>query len=210
MNNIWNKIEGIIKKSNKNVRILEGDPKKGIEECNELHIPLGSILGSVVIHSNGIVIDNWLRIFGQDSSSNGGVLHYNRNSNYFDKVAGMFLVASDVLGGLYAINISRFSDNRNMIWYFAPNSLKWECLELRYDELVKWGLYGNTNEYYSSMRWQNWKEDVKNIAPNAAILVYPFLWTKECDLGTVSKRIVKIDEIIEMNFEHSSILNGQQ
>ena len=208
MNTIWNEIEGLIKNSNKNVSVFEGDSEKGIGECNELHIPLDSVLSSVVVHSNGIVIDNWLRIFGQDSSLNNGVLHYNRNSNYLDKVEGMFLVASDVLGGLYAINISRFFDNRNMIWYFAPDSLEWECIELRYNEFVAWSLQGDTDEYYSSMRWQNWKEDVKNISINAAMLIYPFLWSKECNLETASKKIVKTDEVIEINFEYSSILNG--
>jgi len=117
-------------------------------------------------------------------------------------------VASDVPGGLYAINISRFPENRNMIWYFAPDSLEWECLELSYNEFVAWSLQGDTDGYYSSMRWQSWKEDVKDIAMNDAILIYPFLWAKECDIETADKKIVKADEVIKMNFEYSTTLNG--
>ena len=160
------------------------------------------------MRSNGIVIDNWIRIFGQDSSLNNGVSHYNRTNDYMDELGGMFLVASDVPGGLYAINISRFPENRNMIWYFAPDSLEWECLELSYNEFVAWSLQGDTDGYYSSMRWQSWKEDVKDIAMNDAILIYPFLWAKECDIETADKKIVKADEVIKMNFEYSNILNG--
>ena len=53
------------------------------------------------------------------------------------------------------------------------------------------------------MRWKNWKEDVKDVGMNNAILIYPFLWAKECDIENATKKEVAIDEIIEMNFEYS-------
>ena len=86
MENIWAEIEGIIKHSNKKIYIFDGNYEKGKKECNELHIPLSSVLGSVVLHSNGIIIDNWIRIFGQDSSSNFGVFHYNGEKTYSNKI----------------------------------------------------------------------------------------------------------------------------
>jgi len=88
---IWNEIEGIIKNSNKKVSVFEGSPEIGSSECNELHIPSDSVLGSIVMHSTGIVIDNWIRIFGQDSSLNNGVSHYNRTNDYMDELEGCFL-----------------------------------------------------------------------------------------------------------------------
>lgn len=134
--------------------------------------------------------------------------NYNREIKYLDKLSGLFLVASDVIGGLYAININKFSDNRNMIWYFAPDTLEWECIKMMYNEFVAWCLQGNTDEFYSMMRWQNWKNEVKNTTINSAILIYPFLWAKECDVETSGKKIVNLDEIIELNFEYCDILNG--
>lgn len=199
MENSWVEIENIMKHSNKKISVFDGDYEKGKKECNELHIPLSSVLGSVVLHSNGIIIDNWIRIFGQDGASNYGVPHYNRKNNYSNKIQGMFLVGSDVLGGLYAININRFSDKHNMIWYFAPDTLEWECIEMMYNEFLAWCLQGNTDEFYSTMRWQGWEDDAKNTTINTAILIYPFLWAEECDLKKASKKIINLDEMIEMN-----------
>ena len=208
MKNIGSEIESIIKQSKKKVTVFNGDYETGKKECNELQIPLDSVLSSIVLHSCGITVDNWIRIFGQNSSSNNGVFHYNRKNSYLNRITGMFLVASDVLGGLYAINITKFHDKRNMIWYFAPDTLEWECLDMMYNEFVAWSLQGNTDEFYSSMRWENWRDDVKDITMDSAILVYPFLWSKECDLQKASKKTIKLDEIIEMNFEYGDIING--
>ena len=68
---------------------------------------------------------------------------------------------------------------------------------------IAWCLKGNVDEFYASMRWKNWKEDVKDVGMNNAILIYPFLWAKECDIESATKKEVAIDEIIEMNFEYS-------
>ena len=202
MKNIWTEIESIIKQSNKKMQIFEGDYKTGEKECNRLHIPLDSVLSSIVLHSNGIIVDNWIRIYGQDSSLNNGVFFYNREKDYLNRMPGMFIVASDVLGGLFAININKFSEKRNKIWYFAPDTLEWECIDMMYNEFVAWSFQGNIDEFYSTMRWENWKDDVKNITLNSAILIYPFLWASECDLETASKSVVSLDEIIELNFEY--------
>lgn len=35
------------------------------------------------------------------------------------------------------------------------------------------------------------------------ILIYPFLWSKECNLETASKTIVSSDELIRMNSEYA-------
>jgi len=179
--------------------IIDGDKKQGEKECNKLNIPSESVLYSVVTNSNGIVINNWIRLWGQSSKNNYGVGYY--NTQYIDDIKGMFLVASDVLGGLFAINITKFARGINNIWYFAPDTLEWECMDMQYNEFLAWSLQGDTDEFYSTMRWKNWEEDVKNIGINYALLIYPFLWAKECDIDKASKKKVSIDEIIKINFE---------
>ncbi len=71
---------------------------------------------------------------------------------------------------------------------------------MMYNEFLAWSLQGNTDEFYSSMRWQGWEDDAKNTTINSAILIYPFLWAKECDLEKASKKIINLDEIIEVNY----------
>ncbi|SET16825.1 DUF2625 family protein [[Clostridium] polysaccharolyticum] len=200
MKNIWQGIVDLTYKSNRDVNIVLGNDINGQEDCQKLKISSDSVLYSIVFNSNGIIIDNWIRIWGQSSYNNEGVYYY--NNKYTEYISGMILVGCDVVGGLFAINISRFND-KNLIWYFAPDTLEWECLDMKYNEFVAWTFQGNIDEFYASMRWKNWKKDVEDIEFNRAVLIYPFLWAKECDIEKATKKIVAIDEIIEMNFDYS-------
>ena len=106
---------------------------------------------------------------------------------------------------ILGINLPNGKDN--FIWYFAPDTLEWECLDMKYNEFLAWTFQGNIDEFYETMRWKNWKEDVNGVEINKAVLIYPFLWAKECNLENASKKVVPIDEIIEINFEYSNKLN---
>ena len=204
MRQVWQEIINIANKTSRDFEIINGDIDSGHNECINLNIPVDSVLYSVVTHSKGIIIDHWIRVWGQTSSVSNGVFYY--NNKYGDNVHGLFLVASDVLGGLYAVNITRYNDN-NLIWYFAPDTLEWECLDMKYNEFIAWVFQGNIDDFYSTMRWENWENDVKEVNMNNAILVYPFLWAKECDIEIAKKKIIPIDEIINLNFEYSIKIN---
>ena len=200
MKNTWEEIKDIIYKSNKNIDVIDGNKELGTKECIRLNIPSDSVLYSVVTNSNGIIIDNWIRLWGQNSNDNNGIEYY--NTLFRNDIEGLFLVASDVLGGLFAINTNKFNEGDNYIWYFAPDTLEWECMDMQYNEFLAWSMQGNVDEFYSTMRWKNWREDVNRIGINYALLIYPFLWARECDIDKASKKKVNIDEIIKINFEY--------
>lgn len=153
---------------------------------DNLSIPSDSVLYSVVTNTNGIIINNWIRLWGQNSDDNHGVGYY--NTLFRNDIEGLFLVASDVLGGLFAININKLDKGNNLIWYFAPDTLEWECMDMQYNEFLAWSMQGDIDEFYSTMRWYNWEEDVKKISINFALLIYPFLWAKECDIDKARKK----------------------
>ncbi|WP_051604831.1 DUF2625 family protein [Lachnobacterium bovis] len=178
MKNIWKEILEIVYKSNNNIDVIDGNKELGMEECINLNIPKDSVLYSVVTNSNGIIINNWIRLWGQNSNVNNGVGYY--NTLFQNDIEGLFLVASDVLGGLFAININKFTEGKNHIWYFAPDTLEWECMDMQYNEFLAWSMQGDIDEFYLTMRWNNWQEDIKNIGINYALLIYPFLWAREC------------------------------
>lgn len=200
---MWRTIKEMLCKSKYDIMILEGTIENGRRECEKLHIPSDSVLANVVMNCNGICIDNWIRILGQGSEKRNGILYYNTliDNNCLD---GMFIVANDVIGGIYAINIARFEIEKSMIWFFAPDKLEWESLGMKYSNFLAWAAQGNTSEFYESMRWDGWKHDCKKMELNAGYLIYPFLWAKECDINTASKKRVLFDELMSMNFDYSS------
>lgn len=195
MSNIWQEIISTADKSGRIVKVLRGNSETGQKVCNKLGISADSALGSVVLNSGGIVIDNWIRLFGQGSIDN-------KNDKFKDFTAEMLLVAEDVVGGLFAMNLSRDEDN-NLIWYFAPDTLEWECLDMKYGQFLSWAFEGNIDDFYTTMRWSTWAEDVKDIDINSGILIYPFLWAKECNIETAKKSVVPTDEIIGINLDYS-------
>lgn len=200
MDSMWNKIKEVLYGSAREVIIFEGSTKSGQSESQKLDIPSNSALASVVINCSGIYIDNWIRILGQENAKRNGIMYYNVMVNH-GCLDGMFVVATDVVGGIFAINISRFETEKNEIWYFAPDTLKWESLGMKYSRFIVWTVQGNTDGFYESMRWNSWRNDCKNLEFNSSYLIYPFLWARECDINTADKKMVLFDELMNLNFD---------
>ncbi len=114
---------------------------------------------------------------------------------------GMLVVARDIVGGLFALNIGEFAEDRGLVWYFAPATPEWESLSMKYSEFIAWLAQGKLVDFYSTMRWSNWQTDAEAVSFDEGILIYPYLWTKECNIETASKRVVPLIEIVSMNQE---------
>lgn len=203
MDSTWSKIKQMLYESKHEMIIFEGTIDAGQSECEKLSIPKDSVLATVVKNCSGIYIDNWIRILGQGNEKQNGVMHYNCCLLEHSIIKGMFIVANDVVGGIYAINISGFETDKNKIWYFAPDTLEWESLGMKYLDFIAWAAQGNLNDFYEAMRWDEWRNDCKKLEFNTCYLIYPFLWAKECDINTASKKIVLLDELISLNFDYS-------
>lgn len=209
MDKLWTELLNIIHKSNRKIEVLNGDNDMGKQECILMNIPDNTLLYSIVSNSKGVIVDHWIRLLGHDEKGVWGVKQFNSESSYSQYFEGLFIVSDDIVGGIYAININRFKNDQNKVWYFAPDTLQWECLNMKYSEFVVWTMQGNVDDYYATMRWKNWKYDCDGVPTNKAILVYPFLWSKECDLETSQKSVVPLDEIIHLNFHYSELMNNQ-
>jgi hypothetical protein len=190
--------------SNRQTLLNLSETKDGKETLDILQITSKSVLGSIVLNTSGIVLDNWIRILGYDSESNRGILSYNAigtdgNATKIDK---MLIIADDVVGGVFALNAGKFSVGTGDVWYFASDTLEWELLEMKYSEFIAWVAQGNIDEFYSSMRWSTWKKDSKSVKFDEAILIYPFLWSNEIQLETADKKIVPVEELLSINLEY--------
>lgn len=208
-NKLWQEIKNMIISSNRLSVLNLSEIKEGEESLEILQITPKSVLGSIVLNTSGIVIDNWIRILGHDSKINRGILSYNliREDGIAKKIDKMLIVADDVVGGIFALNAGKFSEGIGEVWYFAPDTLEWESLEMKYSEFIAWTAQGNVDEFYSTMRWSTWKEDSKNVKFNEAILIYPFLWSNEIQLEKADKKIVPADELLKINQEYSKKFN---
>jgi len=167
----------------------------------ELHLTTGSVLGSVVFNTAGIVVEKWIRLFGSGNDALSKNISTVNKENDISEFSGFLLVADDVIGGLFAMNTGRYNEQLGNIWYFAPDTLDWEPLNMQYSEFFSWVISGNTNDFYNELRWSTWQEDVQNIEFNQALLIYPFLWSKESKNKTTSKKIVPTKELLSINID---------
>ncbi len=74
---------------------------------------------------------------------------------------------------------------------------------MKYAEFISWIAMGNTDEFYSTLRWNKWKDDVGNLTFDEAILIYPFLWSEEVQIEKAAKKTVPAEELLNINQEYS-------
>lgn len=208
-NKLWQEIKNMIIKSNRQSFLNLDKIERGKESLDILKITSESVLGSIILNTSGIIFDNWIRVLGHDSEVNRGILSYNliKEDGVAQKIDKMLIVADDVVGGIFALNAGRFSEGIGKVWYFAPDTLAWESMDMEYSEFIAWIAQGNIDEFYSTMRWSTWKEDSKNVKFNEAVLIYPFLWSNEIQLEKADKKIVSAEELLNINQEYSKKFN---
>ena len=207
---LWDEVKGMFQASDRKVCIYEGEENVGVSELEGLGLSSMSVLGVVVSHTSGICIDNWVRMIGQSGASRRGIADYNELKTEEKRFAleGMLVVAQDIVGGIFAINRDRFEEGIRKVWYFAPDTLDWECLDMSYPAFAAWLVREDIDSFYRSMRWEKWREDCEKAHFDDGISIYPFLWAKECNIEKASKRVVPFEELAGINFEYAMKLSG--
>lgn len=197
---MWNQLLDLFEKADRSIGIIEGNIPHGFDEIQEIGASPESVLGAVIVNTCGIVFDKWVFVIGQ-SSDNYGILNFGEKMNYDS--SGLLVVATDIVGGIFALNMGRFPEDQGLVWYFAPDTLEWESLEMKYSQFIAWLAQGDLSGYYSSMRWTDWRKDAESVGSGEGILIYPYLWAKECNIETASKKVVPLKELLGMNEEFS-------
>jgi len=183
------------------IEILKRDKNKADKELFNLQVTTRSPMGAIVYETGGILVNNgWIRILGSGNKKmNRGLMEWNKGKTYtvLGEPLPYLLIADDVVGGFFAINAGGISNqNLNKIFYFAPDTLNWESLNIGYSDFLIFCFQGNLNEFYKNMYWDNWENEIVSVNGNQGYSFYPFLWTNEgkC-INKVSRKAVPIEEL---------------
>lgn len=187
MNERFNNLLQSIKESAKNIKVLSFEPDvfAGIQE--KYDIKPESLLGTIIHNCGGIVIDNWVRIYG------AGKLDFAARNQLFPY--GNIVVGEDILGGLFVI-----LDGGN-IGYFAPDALEIEDMEINFSQFLYWCIQGDTDTFYQDYRWSDWQNEVADMDLNKGVAFYPFLWAQAEYFEGRRREQMPMKEIIGMEFE---------
>jgi hypothetical protein len=201
-NSTFSLLQDMISRSKNPVEMLPVTSQEASSTLHNLQISTKSMLGVVVYHTGGILVDNgWLRVIGSGSDKLPRDLVRWNSSNE------VMLVADDVVGGFFAINGGSLGENVGDIYYLAPDTLAWESLEMGYTDFINWILLGDLNQFYETFRWVGWEKDLKVLDGDKGILIYPYLWSSGVELSKRSRSIVPIEELWCLTLENKRRLS---
>lgn len=200
---LWNEILQMFDSSNSKIELVDGKDIVGKPIVNELKLNEATTLATLICNVSGVTVDNTIRILGQGNQHLDSIYKINAIKNGVPtKIRDMLIVGTDVFGGIFAMNVTEVNGTIGNIFYFAPDTLEWESLDMKYSKFLYWTVHGNTDEFYSSMKWHGWEKIAESTGFNEGILIYPFLWSKEINIETASKNIVPFEELISINMEY--------
>lgn len=186
MDEMFQKILDEIKSSSKTINVLPPDEAVRQAVKEKYRIKSGSLMAAILENTGGIVIDNWIRLYGS-----GELDFVTRNSLFpFNEI----VVGEDILGGLFIC-----LDDGN-IGYFAPDCLEMEDMEIKFGQFVYWCLHGDTDKFYTDYRWDGWQDDTSKMKSSEGVAFYPFLWAEAESLESRVRKVVSMDEILRLQF----------
>jgi hypothetical protein len=186
------------------VEVLDVDRADGERTLAALEVTTRSPLGALARHTGGLLVDHgWLRVLG------GGCPRLPRALDRWNGAPGPFrcdrgvLVGDDVLGGFFA-----WFRKPRTIHYLAPDTLEWEDNELGYSDWLRWCLSDRLAKFYESERWLGWEEEVRQLAPDRGLLIYPPLFADGPPIAGRSRGPVAVEELWNLALEFGRKFRG--
>lgn len=163
-----------------------------------LQVTTRSLLGTVAYETGGILIDHgWLRILGSGHAR----LSRNLKDWNLDASRGYLLIADDAVGGFFALNGGGLGSDAGALYYWSPDSLTWEALEIGYGDFLGWALSEQSQLFYEGLRWASWQTDVRTMSADQCVSFFPFLWTREGSPDGSPRKVVSVAEQFALKCE---------
>jgi hypothetical protein len=188
--------------------VLAIEPADGRRCLYAIQVTTRSRMGAMALHCGGVVLDyGWLRIYGGGCSERGlaSLADANGLTGADHDVLPSFAVGHDVLGGRFELNGPSpvRPGEPGELCYLAPDTLEWEPLGMGYGDWLSWLASGATAQFYESMRWPGWEDEITALRLDQGISMYPFLCTAQAraDLSATSRKAVPIAEVLGVHAE---------
>ncbi|SHM42816.1 Protein of unknown function DUF2625 [Flavobacterium pectinovorum] len=202
----WVIVESWIKTAKNKVEILPVDELKAKEALFHTQVTTRSPMGAIVFMTGGLLIDDgWIRILGSGNSRFNRTLpdwNKGKSFNEFGETPPFLLIADDAIGGFYLLNGGGLGTDVGKIYYFSPDNLEYEQLDITYSEFLEFCFNNDLDKFYEGNRWNGWREEVSKLKGDEVFNFYPFLWTAEgSDINKSSRKIISIQEQYSLNLD---------
>lgn len=204
----WPIVEGWAREAEIDIEVLPTESATGEAALYATQATSRSPMGAIALLTAGLLIDSgWLRILGA-----GGHSRFQRSLPGWNsgKSDGYYLVADDAVGGSFALNGGALGDDKGNIYYFAPDSLRWEPCRFGYSQFLVWAMATKLRKFYESFRWEGWQAEVSRLTADQCISFYPFLSAEGPPLIDRSRGAVPVEEQYNLQLEMQRQIDGNR
>lgn len=188
------------------VEILPTEPEFGEASLYATQVTSRSPMGAIVLNAAGILIDHgWLRVLGA-----GGHPRFQRSLPGWNegRSNGFYLIADDAVGGFFALNGGALGDVVGKVYFYAPDSLRWEPCGCGYSDFLVWAMSGDLGKFYQSLRWSGWESEIEKLTADQTMGVYPFLFASGPPINERYRAPVPVAEQYTVQFEMQRQISG--
>ncbi len=210
----WPIVQEMVKSAKNKVEILSVNSDKASDALYKTQVTTRSPMGAIVFQTGGILVDNgWIRILGSGNTKlDRNLPDWNKGKSFkeFVEAPSFLLIADDAIGGFFILNGGSLGEDLGKVYYFAPDNLEYEPLDITYTEFLDFCFNNDLNQFYIDNRWKNWQKEVSELDGNKVFNFYPYLWTKEGkDINKNSRKAISIEEQYNLNIEFRKQLGLQ-
>lgn len=150
-------------------QVLPPDPDVARLRLVHLEHSVGTGIGAMVYNCAMTLADHgWLRLLGCGTDHPDSV----------DLVSGLgrrilWLVAYDVLGGIFVMNLGYFtasSSDLGLMWHWSSATGRWHAMGISYEEFLTWSLSDGLAGYYGQLRWPGWEKITQALSPQDGLI----------------------------------------
>lgn len=198
-------VRGWIRTATNPVEVLDVDRAAGERSLVNLQITSRSPMGAIALETGGILIAHgWIRVLGSGHARLPRAIDTWNNLDAGQSAPSLrmpraLLVGDDALGGFFALDGGGIAGQPNHVFYFAPDSLRWEPVADSYTGWLSFVMNMDLTKFYGEQLWPGWESDARDLPGDRAFSVVPFLWAKGPPIAERSRRPVPIAELWDLH-----------
>ncbi|NNG18072.1 DUF2625 family protein [Naumannella sp. ID2617S] len=168
-----------------------------------------SAIGAFAQHCGAVLVDGgWLRLLGAGVPGLPGL--HRANQSPAESPTAPFVVAVDVLAGVFAVNGGSIPDAApGHVCHWAPDTLAWRDLGLTHTEWAAWVATDGVDDFYTRVRWPGWRQTLSRVRLDQGAHLHPPPFTPEGrDRGRVSVAVIPFIELISVYADTAAQVGG--
>ena len=197
----WPEIKQAVARAAVPVRVLPVSRSQGSDVLFRLQVSAASALGAMALNCGALVLDHgWLRLLGGGADALPDLAEANGLGDPANgrSAPPWLVVAFDVLGGQFAVDGGGLGIGDREVCYRGPDTLRWVGLGTGHSDFVSAALSGALTDFYGSLRWPGWEQEVAEVGLGDGLSLYPPPFSAEgADIAAVSRRPVPFGELLD-------------